>query len=69
MNERLRAAYGRLAPLLKRALAEGSTVRALLLSIPAGATWQEWITPDRFPLWMFVAAILAAFIPDELGKT
>lgn len=67
MTEKGRELYRRIASIVKRALAEGSTIRALLLSLPPGAVLQEWIAPDRLPLWMFAAAILAAFIPDDLG--
>lgn len=68
MNHRIRAAYARVVPILRRALAEGSTVRALLLAIPGGAAWKGWIEPDLFPLWMFVASLLAALIPDDLSR-
>lgn len=67
MTERARDLYRRLVALLKRFLAEGSTIRALLLSMPPGAVLQDWISPDRMPLWMFAAAILAALIPDDLS--
>lgn len=65
-REYLATAYRRAVAFIKPQLGQGSTVRALMLSItPAGVTG-GLISESHLAIGMLVCGVLAAMIPDEL---
>jgi hypothetical protein len=66
MTQRMRDAYRRIVAFLKPQLSQGSTVRALMLSVTPAGVVGGVLSPDHLAIGMLIAGLLAALIPDEL---
>lgn len=65
VNEQIRSLYRRIVGVIKPQLREGSTVRALLMCLGAGAS-SKWAAPEYFPVVLACCFLIAAAIPDDL---